>query len=177
MNPAQAAALLGVCAAFDYRKPDESKAMAWAAALSEHSFEDCRDAVVAYYKAGGEFIKVGDVERFVANRRWSRIQALGYVQPPRELTDAQEGDWLRALNSAAGDGLTREAAIDSANLVLGIDPEPLELTHKVSDVLRQIETKRDPRSRPRDGVDPRPKPHAPMPAGLLEINDEPEETT
>lgn len=161
MTPAQGAMLLTVAASFDRRKPDEIAAQAWAVALNDWPFEDCRDAIVEHYGITREWLMPSDVIRIVKNKRWSRIQALGYVQPPRELRDhpEREGDWLRALNSAAGDGLTKAEAIQAANQTLGIDPQPEELTHKVSDVLKAIETtKRDRKARPRDAAPKSPTP-------------------
>lgn len=152
MTPAQGALLLTVASGFDRRKPDEVAAQGWAIALKDYAFEDCREAIVAHYSRTTEWLMPAHVIQIVKNVRWSRVQELGYVQPPRELTDAQEGEWLRALNSAAGDGLTKAEAIHAANQALGINPTTIELTHKVSDVLRQIEqAKRDRKARPRDG--------------------------
>lgn len=154
MTPAQGAMLLTVASSFDRRKPDEVAAQAWAIALKDWRFEDCRDAIVEHYNGSREWLMPSDVIRIIKNRRWSRIQELGYVQPPRELDGEPEREtaWLKALNTAAGDGLAREDAIAAANESQGIDPAPIELTHKVSDVLRQIEaSKRDRKSRPRGG--------------------------
>lgn len=154
MTPAQAAALLTLAGTVDNRKPDENAARMWAGSLHDLTFEDCRDAIQAHYSRSDKWVMPSHIRQWIANRRWSRIQALGYVQPPREFRDEpeRETDWLRALNSAAGDGLTKAEAIQSANEALGIDPQPEQLTHKVSDVLRQVEaSKRDRKARPRDG--------------------------
>lgn len=50
MNPQEAAALLGHCAAFDNRKPSQGAAVAWAAALHDVPLDnDAKAAVAAYY--------------------------------------------------------------------------------------------------------------------------------
>lgn len=50
MNPKEAAALLGHCAAFDNRKPSQAAAMAWAAALHDVPLDaDAKAAIAAYY--------------------------------------------------------------------------------------------------------------------------------
>ncbi|MFE9736160.1 hypothetical protein ACFYO9_37540 [Streptomyces sp. NPDC005863] len=50
MNPQEAAALLGHCAAFDNRKPSQGAALAWAAALHDVPLDaDAKAAVATYY--------------------------------------------------------------------------------------------------------------------------------
>ncbi len=145
MTPAQAAMLLAIAASFDRRKPDEVAAQGWARALEGYSFEDCREAIVEHYSTTREWLMPADVIRIVKRVRAARIQAVGYVEPPRELDGdpARENEWTRALKAAAGDGLERDDAIAAANQAQGIDPRPLELVpFNFAGAARQIASRR-----------------------------------
>lgn len=104
MTPAEAAALLGVAAAFDNRKPDADAAQAWALALSGLRFEDCRDAIVAHYRASSEWLMPSAVIAAVKRVRAKRIADVGDLCPPPGLTEPEERAWLREARRRIGDG-------------------------------------------------------------------------
>lgn len=111
MTPQEAAALLTVAAAFDNRKPDADAAKAWAAALGEMPFVDCRDAVVAHYRKTTDWIMPAHVLERVQRVRDKRIaDSEGALTPPPH---AREGDahrdWLRDAKRRLGDGEPVEA--------------------------------------------------------------------
>lgn len=106
MNVQQAAALLTVAAAFDNRKPDEDAAKAWAMALGDLPFLDCRDAIVAHYQASSEWLMPAKVITEVRRVRSKRIaEGEGQLTPPPH---AREGaalhEWLRVAKRRLGDG-------------------------------------------------------------------------
>jgi len=98
MTPQEAAALLTVAAAFDNRKPDADAATAWALALEGQRFQDCRDAIVAYYRKSRDWIMPSDViegvqgVRFARLEKFYRLQGSKHLMPPRELADDPSGE-------------------------------------------------------------------------------------
>ena len=113
MKPTEAAALLTIAASFDNRKPDADAAKAWAMALDGMRFEDCRDAVVAHYRATRDWMMPSDVITIVKRVRRDRLMVFGALpDPPREIdpdnTPAMLA-WETGVRRAVADGtLTRE---------------------------------------------------------------------
>lgn len=105
MTPAEAAALLAVAAAFDNRKPDADAAMAWALALEDARFEDCRDSIVAHYRTSREWIMPSDVlqgvqgVRFARLDKFYRILGRNHLLPPAHLADDPAGEqrWTNVM--------------------------------------------------------------------------------
>jgi hypothetical protein len=107
MTPTEAAALLTICAAYDNRKPDPDAAKAWAMALDGYRFEDCREAVVAHYRASREWIMPSDVIAAVKKVRGGRIEDVT-TQPPAGLDPDDTGSysrWLKSELRRVADGL------------------------------------------------------------------------
>src|SRR5690606_21682987 len=145
--------LLALASAIDNRKPDRDTASIWAVMLGDLSFEDCRDAIAEHYRTKRDWLMPADTRRIVTNRRRSRIEAVGHVEPPRELEGIPEREnaWTTALNRALGDGLDRDAAMAAANDALGIDPKPIERTVDVKGAIESLgKSMRDWRARDRD---------------------------
>ena len=121
MTPQEAAALLTVAAAFDNRKPDPDAAQAWALALGDLPFTDCRDAIVAHYRKTTEWLMPAHVLELVKRVRDKRIaDHEGALTPPPH---AREGDahrdWLREAKRRLGDGEPVEA-------IAWTDPDAIE---------------------------------------------------
>jgi GT2 family glycosyltransferase len=108
MTPTEAGALLTIAAAFDNRKPDADAAKAWAVALEGYRFEDCREAIVAHYRASSEWLMPQAVIAAVKRIRSKRIADHPPVTPPPFKTFAEEQTWRRELNRRIGDGQTFE---------------------------------------------------------------------
>lgn len=106
MNKQEAAALLSIAAAFDNRKPDVDAATAWSAALDGLRFEDCRDAVVAHYRASSEWLMPQRVIAEVKRIRSKRIAEAGDLTPPPDLTPLETIAWLKSARRRIGDGET-----------------------------------------------------------------------
>lgn len=106
MTPAEAAALLTVCAAYDNRKPDADAAQAWALALDGLPFTDCRDVIVEHYRRSSDWVMPAHIRTAVRKIRDKRIAEAGDLTPPRGLTDAQEREWLGEARRRIGDGET-----------------------------------------------------------------------
>ena len=104
MNTQEAAALLAVAAAFDNRRPDADAARAWSLALDGYRFEDCRDAVVAHYRASAEWLMPNKVITEVKRIRAKRIAEAGDPTPPPDLTPLETIAWLRDTKRRIGDG-------------------------------------------------------------------------
>lgn len=107
MNPAEAAALLGIAAAFDNRKPDADAAKAWAIALDGLRFEDCRDAVVAHFRASSDWLMPSVVIHHVKQARDRRIKAHGGIAPPSHLDPddtAAYSRWFSVTYNAIANG-------------------------------------------------------------------------
>lgn len=112
MTPAEAQTLIAIAAAFDNRRPDPDAAQAWALALEGLRFNDCRDAIVAHYRASRDWLMPADVRAGVKAIRRARVLAFGTPpDPPPEIAgDPQRyGDWLADTTRAIANGdLTRE---------------------------------------------------------------------
>jgi hypothetical protein len=107
MTPAEAAALLGVAAAFDNRKPDADAAQAWSRTLDGLRFQDCRDAIIGHYKRTNDWLMPSHVIAEVKRIRHKRVMEFGPIDPPASLDPSDTGayhDWLTATTKAIGDG-------------------------------------------------------------------------
>jgi len=104
MTPAEAAALLAVAAAFDNRKPDADAAQAWAYALEDRPFIDCRDAIVAHYRHTNDWLMPNHVIAGVRKIRDKRLDDFGRYDVPDGLDSRQTLDFLRATNKRIADG-------------------------------------------------------------------------
>lgn len=106
MNPAEAQVLLSMAAAFDNRKPDADTARAWAAALDDLRFEDCRAALIEHYKTSTDYLMPVMIRTAVKRIRAKRIAEAGDLTPPPGLDVAQTREWLRETRRRIGDGET-----------------------------------------------------------------------
>jgi hypothetical protein len=107
MKPTEAAALLTIAAAFDNRKPDADQAKAWALALHDANFDDCRTAIVEHYRTTREWLMPSDVRSGVRRIRDRRFAEYGPIVPPADLDpddSAALKRWLREATKAIGDG-------------------------------------------------------------------------
>ena len=104
MTPQEAAALLGVAAAFDGRKPNPEAATAWAAALGDTRFTDARDAIVTHYQAGSDWVMPGHVLTEVRHVRSKRIAEAGPLTPPPDLDPIETNAWLLEARRRVADG-------------------------------------------------------------------------
>lgn len=107
MTPQEAAALLAVAAAFDNRKPDPDAARAWSIALDGMRFTDCRDVIVAHYRASTEWLMPIHVIAAVKKLRASRLETAEPPSPPPGMdADDVEGylRWLASVRQAIADG-------------------------------------------------------------------------
>lgn len=104
MTPAEAQALLTVAAAFDNRKPDPDAATAWSIALDGYRFEDCRDAIVAHYRASSEWLMPAKVITEVKRIRAKRIEDHPPLTPPPDLDPVETCAWLREQRWRIGNG-------------------------------------------------------------------------
>lgn len=109
MTPAEAAALLAVAAAFDNRKPDADAATAWAAALDDLRFEDCRDAIVAHYRESNEWLMPSSVRTEVRRIRHQRLSDFGQFPVPPDLDLPDELEWRAGVQRAIADGTITSA--------------------------------------------------------------------
>lgn len=100
MNQQEAAALLGVAAAFDNRKPDPDAALAWSAALWDVRFEDARAAVVQHYRTSSEWLMPKMVLAEVKRLRALRIKEHGDVYVPPEIDPDDTVAYQRYLRTA-----------------------------------------------------------------------------
>lgn len=109
MNQQEAAALLGVAAAFDNRKPDPDAATAWSVALDGLRFQDCRDAVIAHYRASSEWLMPAVVIAEVKRIRRDRLTAHGPIEPPHDMDPDDTVAyfrWRKDAQKAIADGET-----------------------------------------------------------------------
>ncbi|MEQ7847740.1 hypothetical protein [Nocardioides kribbensis] len=103
MNPQEAAALLGVAASFDNRKPDPDAATAWSVALRDVRFVDARDAVVAHYSRTSDWLMPAHVIHGVKAIRRNRLLEHPPITPP-DLEEAETRAWMRAMTQRIADG-------------------------------------------------------------------------
>ena len=104
MNPAEAQVLLSMAAAFDNRKPDPDAARAWAAALDDLRFEDCRAALIEHYKTSTDYLMPVLIRTAVRRIRAKRIADVGDLVPPPGLSEPETRAWLRETKRRIGDG-------------------------------------------------------------------------
>jgi len=108
VTPAQTAALLAVCAAYDARTVGDADVAAWTAVLDGVDPADARDAVIAWYRDHRERIMPADVVAHARRARAARLAA-----HPEPVPDADPGDpaayiaALRAGRARAADPTTR----------------------------------------------------------------------
>ena len=134
MKATEAAALLTVAAAFDNRKPDADAAQAWALALDGLRFEDCRDAIVAHYRASSEWLMPATVRTEVKRVRSKRIAEAGDLTPPPDLTPREAMAWLKDARRRIGDGESAAAVEgDYGELTPGKAPEVRALLRSVDE--------------------------------------------
>lgn len=114
MTPAEAQVLLSMAAAFDNRKPDPDAAKAWAVALNDLRFDDCRVALIQHYRTNTEWLMPAMVRAAVKRIRAKRIDDHSPLVPPPGLDDAQERRWLVEARQRIGDGevIDSEAAYE-----------------------------------------------------------------
>lgn len=90
MTPAEVTALLGVCSAFDNRKPNAEMVQAWTAAMGDLSFIACRDAVVAHFQESSDWIMPSHIRGRVRRERATRIANDEVLElPPHDPDDTQ----------------------------------------------------------------------------------------
>ena len=117
MKPTEAAALLTIAAAYDNRKPDADQAKAWAMALDDLRFEDCRDVIVAHYKRSREWLMPVDVIGGVRRLREKRIADYGPIEPPSSLDPDDTASYARFVQDARrriADGELTTPRVDAA---------------------------------------------------------------
>lgn len=108
MTPAQTAALLAMCAAYDQRTIGQADVAAWHAALDGIHPDDARAAVVAHYRRSRERIMPADVVAAARRARADRLAA-----GPEPVPDADPSDpaayiaALRGGRARAADPTTR----------------------------------------------------------------------
>lgn len=104
MTPAEAQVLLSMAAAYDNRKPDPDAAKAWAAALDDLPFDDCRHALIQHYRSSSEWLMPAMIRTAVRRVRHKRLEDHPPLVPPPGLDDAQERRWLREARRRIADG-------------------------------------------------------------------------
>lgn len=105
MTPTEAQVLLTMASTFDNRKANEDAAKAWAAALGDLRFEDCRLALIEHYAASAEWIMPTHLRAIVKRIRAKRIAEAGDLTPPPGLTPRETTQWLGRARAAIGDGV------------------------------------------------------------------------
>lgn len=65
MTPDQAAELLTVACAYDSRRPDRARAIAWADALGDLDADDCVNAIRQHYRVSTEWVMPAHIRRLV----------------------------------------------------------------------------------------------------------------
>ena len=104
MNTQEAAALLSIAAAFDNRKPDPDAAKAWSVALDGYRFEDCRDAIVAHYRASSDWLMPQKVISEVRRIRAKRIEEHPPLTPPADMDPIETNAWFKQQRWRIGNG-------------------------------------------------------------------------
>jgi hypothetical protein len=110
MTPAEAQVLLSMASAYDNRKPDPDAAKAWAAALDDLRFVDCRDALIKHYKTSTEWLMPAMIRAEVKRIRAKRIAEFGHYDVPPGLDSRQTLEFIRATNKRIADGEVASAA-------------------------------------------------------------------
>lgn len=138
MTPTEAQVLLTMASTFDNRKPSEDAAKAWAAALDDQRFEDCRLAVIEHYRTSAEWLMPATVRIAVRRIRSKRIAEGGTLTPPPDLTPTETCRWLATARQALGDGVPverittdhggalRPRDLSALKAISAPQPEPLE---------------------------------------------------
>ncbi|WP_372595531.1 hypothetical protein [Actinotalea sp.] len=107
VDASQAAALLGLAAAYDNRAVSEAAARAWALALPDVRFEDAQHAVAAHYRTTRVWIMPADVLAGVRRLRSDRLMAAGAdlarLDPP---ASADGMAWLSGVHRRVADGFS-----------------------------------------------------------------------
>lgn len=106
MTPAEAQVLLSMASAFDNRKPDADAAKAWAAALDDLRFEDCRVVLIDYFKTSTDWLMPATIRAGVKRIRAKRIEEHPPLTPPPDLDPIETTAWLKAARRRIGDGET-----------------------------------------------------------------------
>jgi len=104
MTPAEAQVLLSMASAYDNRKPDPDAAKAWAAALDDLRFEDCRAAVIEHYKTSTEWLMPAMVRATVKRIRAKRITNFGHFDVPDGLEPDEYTRFLWETRRRIADG-------------------------------------------------------------------------
>ncbi|MYX36753.1 MULTISPECIES: hypothetical protein [unclassified Streptomyces] len=127
MNPADAAELLTLAAAFDRRTIGEADALAWGAALHAVPFDqDARDAVARHYADTDRWITPAHVIQQRTKIRAARIAEANVFDEGRpDETPAQYLARKRAMNAAIADG---RIAWQTVRQAVGAAPGTLALT-------------------------------------------------
>jgi hypothetical protein len=124
MNIAEAQVLLGMAAMFDNRKPDEDAAKAWAAALDDLRFIDCRDALIEHYKTSTEWLMPAMVRATVKRIRAKRIADFGHFDVPHGLKDADYNRFLLDTRRRIADGeITSAKELETPDLKPRVLPD------------------------------------------------------
>jgi hypothetical protein len=110
MTPAEAQVLLSMASAYDNRKPDPDAAKAWAAALDDLRFVDCRDALIKHYKTSTEWLMPAMIRAEVKRIRAKRIAEFGHYDVPPGLDSRQTLEFIRATNKRIADCEVTSAA-------------------------------------------------------------------
>jgi hypothetical protein len=140
VNTQEAAALLGIAAAFDNRKPDADAAKAWSVALDGFRFEDCRDVIVAHYRGSSDWLMPSHIIAGVKRIRAKRIADVGDLTPPDfnpagdpllELSAlARERAWFADMRRRIGDG--EQVVTDARGITQARNmPDLLAITSRV----------------------------------------------
>lgn len=104
MTPGDAARLLAAAAVFDRRTVGETDAAGWAIALNGFEFDECRDAIVAHYRAESRWVMPADIiSRVLTARRAAKASEVAPT-PPRAVADRPRAEqrWLAAWRAAGG---------------------------------------------------------------------------
>lgn len=154
MNPADAAEVLGVAAAFDRRTVGRADAEAWADTLNGVRLEDAMQAVKNHYASSREFIYPSDVLAIVKTIRQERVRAAGDLTAriPLAISSMEDGPeqqeaeraWLREAARRIADG----EHIDDVAPRLQIVPADSERIKAITANIAKA--KRTPGTRPRD---------------------------
>jgi hypothetical protein len=155
MTPAEAAVLLGGISAFDNRKPDETAAKMWAHALADLRLPDCAEAVTQHFATSTDYLMPAHIRAIVRRIRAQRIAEHPLLEPPPELTGAQEREWRLEINARIGDGETFDPdqfrgelkARDMRELTAG---QTIDSGEAVANLRSQVRRPVSPPSKPTD---------------------------